>query len=158
MTSVVAHVPLADRTRANTWPALNEAIDRETRLNVDLAAHGTTPDIDDRVDALNREWDFDRVVEVESAVMGFLTLTLAVTVDRRLLVLPAFVCSMVLLQAVQGWYPLLPLLRRMRVRTRHEIDRERYALKVLRGDFAGVSTTLSDPSGRAVAAWSAVCA
>ena len=39
---------------------------------------------------------------------------------------------------VQGWCPPVPVFRRLGVRTREEIDRERYALKALRGDFRGV--------------------
>jgi len=31
---------------------------------------------------------------------------------------------------LQGWCPPLPLLRRLGIRTRGEIDREKYALKV----------------------------
>lgn len=33
----------------------------------------------------------------------------------------------------------MPVLRRLGVRTREEIDREKYALKALRGDFAEVA-------------------
>jgi hypothetical protein len=40
---------------------------------------------------------------------------------------------------LKGWYPLLPAFRRMGVRTSREIARERYALKALRGDFAGMA-------------------
>jgi hypothetical protein len=36
---------------------------------------------------------------------------------------------------VSGWYPLMPLFRRLGIRTAREIERERYALKALRGDF-----------------------
>jgi hypothetical protein len=64
---------------------------------------------------------------------------------------------MVFLHAIQGWYPLLPLFRRMGIRSQDEIDRERYALKALRGDFDAVSTVDSD-TARAAAAWRAVCA
>ena len=40
--------------------------------------------------------------------------------------------------AVQGWCPPVPILRRMGFRTADEINRERYALKALRGDFQPV--------------------
>ena len=39
--------------------------------------------------------------------------------------------------ATQGWCPPVPLFRKLGVRTRSEIDREKYALKILRGDFHG---------------------
>jgi hypothetical protein len=65
---------------------------------------------------------------------------------------------MVALHGTQGWYPMLPLFRRLGGRTRQEIDRERYAVKALRGDFSGVTTTAGDAPARAAAAWKAVCA
>ena len=40
--------------------------------------------------------------------------------------------------ALQGWCPPLPLFRRLGFRTQEEIARERYALKGMRGDFAGL--------------------
>jgi hypothetical protein len=49
------------------------------------------------------------------------------------------VLSFLLLHSIQGWCPPVPVLRRLGVRTRREIDRELFALKVLRGDFQTVS-------------------
>jgi hypothetical protein len=63
-----------------------------------------------------------------------------------------------LLHAFQGWYPLLPLFRRMGLRSQDEIAREMYAVKALRGDFAGTAETDADPMQRADAVWRAVCA
>jgi hypothetical protein len=40
--------------------------------------------------------------------------------------------------ALQGWCLPVPLLRRLGVRTQREIERERFALKALRGDFDSV--------------------
>ena len=42
------------------------------------------------------------------------------------------------LDNLQGWGPPVPLFRRLGFRTRAEIARERYALKGIRGDFAGL--------------------
>ena len=44
----------------------------------------------------------------------------------------------VLQHALQGWCPPVPLFRRLGFRTEAEINQERYALKVLRGDFANL--------------------
>jgi hypothetical protein len=43
-----------------------------------------------------------------------------------------------LLHAVQGWCPPVPLFRRLGFRTSAEIHQERYALKALRGDFSNL--------------------
>jgi hypothetical protein len=48
----------------------------------------------------------------------------------------------------------VPLLRRFKVRTRKEIDAEKYALKLLRGDFDGIPNIL-DETLRAVEAFNA---
>jgi hypothetical protein len=58
-----------------------------------------------------------------------------VTGRRRLLLLPLGVALFLLQHGLQGWCPPLALFRRRGVRTRREIDLERYALKALRGDF-----------------------
>lgn len=154
----VAHAPVTDRVRANTWPALNHSIDTDAQLRLRSAAanqHSTA--LATRITQLDREWDFDRTLETEASIMGLVGLALGVVVDRRLLALPAFVAAMLLLHATHGWYPLLPVFRRMGVRTRDEIDREHYALKALRGDFAAIPPAGSAARDRASAAWKAVC-
>jgi hypothetical protein len=46
----------------------------------------------------------------------------------------------------------VPVFRRLGVRTRQEIEREKYALKALRGDFDGVAEERGGPAraGRAL--------
>ena len=66
-------------------------------------------------------------------------IVLGSTVDRRWYLLPTAVLSFLLLHAIQGWCPPLPILRALGIRTRQEIARERYALKALAGDFAEIS-------------------
>jgi len=60
---------------------------------------------------------------------------LGVAVNRKWLVLPVVSLGLLVWHAVQGRSPAVPLFRRMGLRTRQELDREIYALKVLRGDF-----------------------
>jgi hypothetical protein len=154
----IMHAPEIDRVRANTWPLVNERVDLEAQLQLrEAAASASTDELTRRITQRDNEWDFDRVLETEAAVMGLMTLALGVIADKRLLVLPGFVASMLLLHATHGWYPLLALFRRMGVRTRDEIDRERYALKAMRGDFTPVPEAGSAAGERASAAWKAVC-
>ena len=56
--------------------------------------------------------------------------------------------------ALQGWCPPVPVFRRLGVRTTAEIDRERYALKALRGDFGRYDaiSASADPRRQAEAA------
>jgi hypothetical protein len=60
-------------------------------------------------------------------------------VHRGFYALPAVVAAFLLQHALQGWCPPLSIFRRRGVRTAREIAEERYALKVLRGDFRSVS-------------------
>ncbi|HKR79742.1 MAG TPA: hypothetical protein VJR69_08555 [Nitrospira sp.] len=47
--------------------------------------------------------------------------------------------------AFEGWCPPVNLFRRLGVRTQREIDEERYALKLRRGDLAVVSHAIKTP-------------
>jgi hypothetical protein len=154
----VMHAAVPDRVRANTWVPVNDRLDIETQLRIrEAAAFGSSDELTQRITHLDNEWDFDRTVETEASVMGLLGLALGITVDKRFLVLPAVVSTMLVVHATHGWYPLLPLFRRMGVRTQSEIDRERYALKAIRGDFTALRQGDSPAGNRASAAWKAVC-
>lgn len=152
------HAPLTDRVRANTWPAVNDRLDRHVQLRLrEAGASASSEELTRRIVQLDYEWGFDRTVETEASLMGLLGLALGVAVDRRYLVLPTLVSTMLVLHATHGWYPLLPLFRRIGVRTQDEIDRERYGLKALRGDFTTLPPAGSPAGERAAAAWKAVC-
>jgi hypothetical protein len=124
----------ADRVRRHTAASVLRRIDDDTVSH--LAEVARRPDsAPGRLHALDREWDVDRVLETEAASVGLLGLGLGVLVSPRYLAVPAVVGAAVLLFAARGLYPLLPLFRRLGVRSAREIERERYAVKALRGDF-----------------------
>lgn len=129
----------ADRVRAHTARDVLRRIDDATVANLELHAHASSADIAARLERLDGEWDTDRVLETEAATMGLLGLALGTLLRPQLLVLPGVVAACVLFHAITGRYPLMPLFRRIGIRTAREIARERYALKALRGDFAGIS-------------------
>jgi hypothetical protein len=146
------HTSGPDRVRARTHWTVNARLDAEAAERLRVAADQENHEA--RLERLAREWDFERVVEAEAAFTGLAGLALAAAVDRRFLIIPGVATAMMLLHALHGWYPLLPLLRRMGIRTQDEIDRERFALKSLRGDFAEVRD--AESASRAEAAWRAV--
>ena len=76
--------------------------------------------------------------------MTALGLVLGLTVCRKFLVLPFVAQAMLLLHALQGWYPLLPVLRRLGFRTPTEIERERARLEASR-----VAASPASGNGRA---------
>jgi Protein of unknown function (DUF2892) len=88
-----------------------------------------------RLRQLDREWDVERVLETNASLFALAGVILGAHLDRRWLWLPALVTGFLLQHAVQGWCPPIPVLRRMGIRTSREIEIERVALKVIRGDF-----------------------
>jgi hypothetical protein len=76
---------------------------------------------------------------VSSAIASRSPAVLGGLISRRFLVLPAIVFGFFFQHATQGWCPPLPVFRKMGVRTRREINKEKYALKALRGDFEHIS-------------------
>ena len=121
----------ADRVRRSTAPEANREIDRRTTRNIRRYASSSEEVIQRRIEELDREWDIERALEVNASTLALTGLLLGVTVNRRWLLLPGFVLSFLLQHGLQGWCPPLPILRRMGVRTRGEIDREKYELKAL---------------------------
>lgn len=124
-----------DRVRAHTARSVLAAIDGDTHQSLLLHAQAGPEAVRQRIDELEREWDTDRVIEAEAAAMALVGLALGTIASRKLYAIPAFVAGMVLTHALTGFYPLLPVLRRLGVRTQKEIQRERFALKAMRGDF-----------------------
>jgi hypothetical protein len=99
----------------------------------DLDFYAEHPElIDRRLDALDREWDAGRTVEVNAAVLGLTGLLLGAVAGRRWLLIAAAAQGVMLRRALRGWTPASGLLRGLGVRTRREIDQERAALLELR--------------------------
>jgi hypothetical protein len=127
-----------DRVRGHTAPEVNARIDDAMRDRLFHLSTCSDEEITRRIDALDREWDIERYLEVIAPSLALTGLTLGLLRRRTWFLLPGFVLSFLVQHAVQGWCPPLAVLRRLGIRTRREIDEERYALKALRGDFAGL--------------------
>ncbi len=128
-----------DRVREQTAEDTNAGIDRETRERLELYAMRGKDEITRRIEELDREWDVERMLQTNASTLTLIGLGLAASQSKKWLILPGIVLPFLFQHAVQGWCPPLPVLRRLGIRTRKEIDREKYALKALRGDFADVA-------------------
>jgi hypothetical protein len=124
-----------DRVRAHSAIAQNERIDTQTQQCIEDHAGADREAISRHIDALEREWDVERYLQMNAGIVSLSGVLLGALWNRRTLMLPAAVFGFFLQHATQGWCPPLPVFRRMGVRTRREINREKYALKALRGDF-----------------------
>lgn len=126
------------RVEENTAAEANERIRLRTEDSIYYHAEHLD-EIERRLDELDAEWDIERTLEANAATLGLAGIALGAFVDRRWLLFPAAISGFLLQHALQGWCPPIVLFRKQGVRTSTEIDRERYALKALRGDFASVA-------------------
>lgn len=140
--------PTSERVAASTADEINQRIRRRTEANVAYFAD-RPEEIARRLDELDQEWDIERTLEANAATLALFGVVLGAAVDRRFLILPAAVTAFLLQHALQGWCPPVPIFRRLGVRTATEINRERYALKYLRGDFRNAPPAGGSASTRA---------
>ena len=93
-------------------------------------------EISHRLNQLDAEWDIERTLEANAStlILAFLVAGL-VGGRRRTFLMAGGIAAFLLQHATQGWCPPVPLFRRFGYRTATEIETERYALMVLRGDF-----------------------
>ncbi len=130
--------PTTTRVERNTSAAVNRRI--ALRIDESIRWHAAHPAaIDARLAELDREWDMERTLEANAATAALGGVLLGAFVDRRFLAVPAAVAAFLLQHALQGWCPPVPFFRRRGVRTASEIERERTALRALRGDFAATA-------------------
>ncbi|HYD16109.1 MAG TPA: hypothetical protein VEA77_06890 [Hyphomicrobium sp.] len=113
---------------------------------------GRPAEITRRLRELDEEWDIERAIEANASSLAFLGTALGFFIHPYWLALPALVTAFLFQHAIQGWCPPVPILRRMGFRTANEIERERQALKAVRGDYAKVSEISADRAGAALRA------
>jgi hypothetical protein len=130
--------PAALRVQKHTSRKVQENIRHATVENIAEFVSASHQRIDARLAELDREWDTERTLELNAAVLAFSGVLLGKLVNPRWLYLPLGVTAFLAQHALQGWCPPLPVLRRLGFRTRKEIEQERNALKMVRGDFANL--------------------
>ena len=127
-----------DRVRAHTTPDVLDEIDRQIKTHVEFYSTQSRGAISARIEELEQEWDIERVLEINASSLALTGLVLGATASKKWLWLTGGVLTFLVQHAIQGWCPPLALFRRSGIRTRSEIDCEKYALKALRGDFEKV--------------------
>lgn len=135
-----------DRVRHHSAPVVNERIDRMTRGSVAHVIARGRDAIVSRLTELDREWDVDRALMANFAVVGGTALAasvlrfaparmgMGIMSARRLrprtglLGLLGLQMGFLMLHALAGWCPPASLFRRLGFRTQREIQVEREAL------------------------------
>jgi hypothetical protein len=117
-------------------------IERRIAADIDssLAYFARHPDeIDAKLRALDREWDIERVVMANAALLAFVGVVLGARRRKGLwLLLPAAVTGFLFQHATSGGFPPPVALRRLGYRTAREIETERNGLLGLRGPSPGL--------------------
>jgi hypothetical protein len=141
-----SNTPAEDRVRANTSPFVNQDLDDALESRIRYYATQEPVVINRRIAELDREWDIERALEANAASVSIAGFVLGIGFGKKWLLLPVVAAGFLLNHAIKGWCPPLPILRRVGFRTRFEIEQERYALKILRGDFDHVEKVERAPT------------
>ena len=151
MTAARSFSSTTDRVRAHTSQRLNHKIDQGSMKRIWYYASRPKEEISARIDALDAEWDLERAVEVAYASTTLFGIIMGALRTRRWLTLPAVMMGCMLHHATTGSAPTVFLFRQVGFRTRREIEAEKYALKMLRGDFDALKN-ISEGTHRAIEA------
>ena len=117
-----------DRIRNSTPDSINQKIDQKTQQNIKYYSMQNEMVIKSRIKELDHEWDIERVLALNASLFALTGVILGATVNKKWLILPTVVTVFLAQHAIQGWCPPLPLFRKTGIRSRKEIDKERYAL------------------------------
>lgn len=128
-----------DRVRVKTSEQLKQDIDKKTFENVKDYFDRSDSVITRRIEELDEEWDIERVLGLNMSTLALSGFILSMK-NRYWLTLPVVVTGFFAQHSLQGWCPPVTLFRYFKFRTRKEIEREKHALKALRGDYADVKS------------------
>jgi hypothetical protein len=116
-----------DRVRRHTSSAVNARIDKKTNATLERTAREGRDGIIVRLKELDREWDVNRALLANFAIVGAIAHELGRSHRGWRNVFRAQL-GFLLLHAIAGWSPPLPIIRRLGFRTGKEIAAERAAL------------------------------
>jgi hypothetical protein len=126
----------SDEVRTHTPVVVNRRIDEHVESCVRyMAQKGDRAEMSRYLERLEREWDISRALTVAASAASALGLLLGRRDGGGWRVLSVLATALLLQHGVFGFGPMSGLLRMMGVRTRREIDLEKFAIKALRGDF-----------------------
>ena len=116
------------RVAKHTSDDVNQRIQRKIRQSIEF--HRDHPEwINQRLSELDREWDIERTLAMNSSALTAFGLLQAFLFGRRKwLLLSMIVQGFYIQHTLQGYCPPLPVLRRMGFRTTEEIEQERRGL------------------------------
>ena len=131
--------PAGENVRKVTPAKQNAEIDDIILSNIRKYAEKSPQEISERIKQLDKEWDIERMLDLNMSGLALCGIMSSLLFNQYSIILPVILLLFFIWHAFRGWCPPLPVLRYFKVRTRPEIDREKYALKAMRGDFKDLS-------------------
>lgn len=128
------------RVRQQTDSEMNFEIDEEILKNIKHYSDLSEEVITKRIKKLDREWDIERLLELNLSTLALTGIFLTLLKHRSWIILPTVALGFFAQHAIQGWSPPLPVFRFFKFRTRNEINHEKHALKALRGDYEDIKS------------------
>lgn len=138
-----AEAPAGDENVTYPGPA-DEAAAAELESLLAYYAGAGPEAIETRLHELDAEWNVSQAFHTGAAAVALAGIALGTLFDRKWLALSAAAGGLLLQHALTGSCLPMEALRRYRYRPQKEIEQERYALKVLRGDFRGLPPAQGD--------------
>jgi hypothetical protein len=132
------------RVQDSSAPDVKDRIREKTLESIARYEKATHRELTYHLAELDHEWDIERVLELNFSSVVLAGIALGTFSNRRWYLLPAVAACFMVQHVIEGWCPPLAILRRLGFRTADEINRERTALKTLRGDFADVDVPGTD--------------
>lgn len=140
-----------DAVRNHSPARFNQRIDQAMMKRVWNYAHKSHDEISARIQELDREWDLERMLETGAGTLALSSVLLSRIKGRLWLLVSASTLALLLQHSLTRTSPLSDALRAFGVRTRREIDAEKNAMRMLRGDFDNFKS-VSEESHRAIEA------
>jgi hypothetical protein len=117
-----------DRVRNASDAEINKEIENDIEENVRFYSIQNPITIKRRIKDLDEEWDVERVLQLNASTLALTGVIMGAFSSKKWLLLSALVTGFLAQHAVQGWCPPLVVLRKLKIRTRKEIDLEKFAL------------------------------
>lgn len=137
-------VPTAKRVAYNTEPEINDKIRQQTLESLSKYKGSIDDVISEKIEDLNAEWDTERTLEANAALMILLTTFLGLRHNKGWLLLTTAIGLSLFGHALQGWCPSVSMIRKMGIRTSEEIYNEKTVLKMIRGDFSQENESVAE--------------
>lgn len=118
-------LPSTKRVELNTSRKINKRIEQRTLNNINKYKDVDYKKLLDRIRELNREWDTERVLEANASLVILISSILGFIKNIRWFIIVIIVSFFLLLHAIYGWCPPVPIIRRLGIRTPEEIQSEK---------------------------------